>query len=240
MPRGAPDWGEYAQQDLLVKTFDLGELAARLGCPSILERGGTVVFMDNFQDGYSRWVRTAQNNCQIVLSHRKTFAGGYSVRFAYSGQSTSYSLIKASVPYLYTSVYGIESLILLDDSNISLYIGISVVINGTVLTFRFKILPSSNSLYVTTPSGDQLISNSVYIDTSGNLWTFFKLIVNVENSTYLRLKINEKSYDLSVYAPSSGSSSEKNNVAMLIQAANNGTSACNLYVGSAIITVNEI
>jgi len=240
MPRGAPDWGEYAEQDLLIRTFDLGELAARLGCPSILERGGTVIFMDNFQDGYSKWYKNAVTNCQIVLSHRKTFAGGYSVRFAYSDVSLTWSLFKAPIPFMYTSTYGTESILLFDSNQILLYTGLRIVINGHYYIFYFELVPSTSSLYVYTPSGSVLVANDVHIDTSGNGWTFTKLISDLQNMLYWRVKINERSFDLSNYQPYSGTTTEANSACLAFNVANVGSSACNLYIGSAIITINEV
>lgn len=240
MPRGAPDWGEYAQQDLLIKTFDLGELAVRLGCPSILERGGTIIFMDNFEDGYSRWLKTPYTNCQIVLSHKKTLAGGYSARFAYSAASTSWSLLKASIPFLYTSTYGVETLMLFNSNQISVYNGLRLIQDGVRYMYYFKLVPSTNSLYIYTPLGDTLIANDLSIDVTGNLWVFVKLIVDVEKGKYWRIKVNERSFDISAYAPYSGAIAEANNVSLAIQVNNSAAPACDLYVGSAIITVNEI
>jgi hypothetical protein len=240
MPRGAPDWGEYAEQDLLIRTFDLGELAARLGCPSILERGGTVIFMDNFQDGYSKWSRDPEVNCQIVLSHKKTFAGGYSVRFAYSGQSQAWSRLNTNIPFMFTSTYGTESIILFDSNQLVVYTGLRVVINGYYYMFYFELIPATSSLYVFTPSGSVLVANDVHIDVSGKGWTFTKLISNLKDMLYWRVKINERSFDISNYQPFSGTTDEANGACLAFNVANAGSSACNLFIGSAIITINEV
>jgi len=240
VPRGAPDWGEYAQQDLLIKTFDLGELAVRLGCPSILERGGTIIFMDNFEDGYSRWQRTPQANCQIVLSHKKTFSGGYSARFAFSGATVDWSVLRASIPFLYTSTYGVEAIMLFNSDQITVYCGIDHVQDGTLHRYYFRFVPALNSLYISTPGGDVLLADDLKIDVSGNLWIFAKLIADVKAGKYWRLKVNERSFDISAYAPYSIVSAEVNNISLILHANNISAPACDLYLGSAIITVNEI
>jgi hypothetical protein len=49
---------------------DLGEVAARLGSPDLIDRRGKVIFIDTFEGGiYDRWINAASNSSTFGLSN---------------------------------------------------------------------------------------------------------------------------------------------------------------------------
>lgn len=55
MAHGAPDWFNVNPMETFYSLTDLGELAARLGCPSRIDRRGKVIWYDTFTSGLGAW-----------------------------------------------------------------------------------------------------------------------------------------------------------------------------------------
>lgn len=127
MPRGAPDWGEYAQQDLLVKTFDLGELAVRLGANSIFDRSGSVIFTDKFENGIGHWTFDELSYLYFMPSRLRKFQSPYSCRAKFTGQSDIWGSIRTSIPALITKSVGYEAILMWNGNEINVYTGIKLV-----------------------------------------------------------------------------------------------------------------
>jgi len=239
MARGTPDWGEYSQQDLFAKSFDLAELAVRLGCPSVFHRDGTILFMDTFDYGLSRWTKYEVGNCTINVSTDKAFFKDKSLKFAFSGLATDASKIELEYPYLFTKSYGFECTLNFNGSKLTFELDGMKFYNNVCVECEVRIEPENNLIKIYTPGGWITLCTDLKICTDGRMWNFLKMVVDFEAGKYKYLILNDRVFDLSAYSLYSYNWTTYDDIEVKIYVANNEDAVKSLYVGSVIITTNE-
>jgi len=109
MAHGTHDWFATAQQGLVYRVADVGELAARMGSPDVHDRRGTVFFITSFDNGLAGWSYGASGvggSCYFVASPVKTGRGAITLETG--AGSLTYASIARHLPPPPSGVWGFE------------------------------------------------------------------------------------------------------------------------------------
>ena len=81
MPHGLPDWGLVGPKDITYGLDGMGELAARLGSPTVWDRRGDVIFFDNYEDGMGK-VTVGQfgTGAHVALTCEDAWHGAFALK----------------------------------------------------------------------------------------------------------------------------------------------------------------
>ncbi|MGE4446560.1 MAG: hypothetical protein AB7C92_07945 [Synergistaceae bacterium] len=240
MPRGMPDWGEYSPQELIDKTLDMAELAARLGSPCLYDRRGTVIFYDDFNTGDSKWFKLIGGNLRIQPSAKNAFLGGYSLSFYDDASFDLFPEILISIPFITQTPIGVEGAFCLTSDYTLCYIIFTVVYQGYLNKFWFIYNRETKQVTIKKDDGTfPVVANNVVVPVGPNSWFTMKLVVNPLTGKYVRGRFNSQIIDLSAYSCYKEASTEPEKITVGIALGTTTTTAVTNYLGFAIITQNE-
>ena len=198
MAHGTPDWGINIDQTVYSLREDLAELAARLGSPVTYDRGGVVVFMEDFTHGLSRWTTGIGGvGDTIDLSTAHTLAGPFSARLVAGSAVTPLAEIASELPKQVPSGMGGEIAFAIDSetSIIELELGQYDGTDALIGTVRYS--PVDDTLayrpavgaYVPIAAGLQLL-------TEAHVFHTMKLVVDLAAAEYVKVLLDDKAYSL--------------------------------------------
>lgn len=217
------------------------ELAARLGSIVTFDRHGWVVWMDDFEDGLGK--------CTIVdsgtgsASARATDyvrSGGYSLKLTAGSDGLRKNMVYYFLPYPMVGKWGFE-FSWRPDGNLDYLDFRAQVVDGAnshVLVVRYSYTDETLSYY-DADGAWVVFATDVDLVPSDPHFNSWKLVVDFAETEYVRLLVNETSYDLSGYGGWEGV--DVSALQMTVLLTHVGTSGKNavLYVDDVIITQNE-
>jgi len=199
MPRGQPDYGEYAVKEVAASVSDMGEVAARLGSIVTFDKRGDVVDFDNFEEPVLKWGYTYYDALSTVyLSSDNPKSGSQSVRFyvpavvgnwAYIFKTTSPLGSKnIGVEISFSAIHGAKTLEILLEH----YDGEYLRKAGA----RFH--QSEGKLYIEDENYSWLEVANIG-DTLYSVFVYYtmKLVCNFDTGKYSRLLFSNRQIDLS-------------------------------------------
>jgi len=196
MPRGAKDWGQYAEQDILTKTFDLGELAVRLGCPSVFSRSGSIIYATNFENGFKDWDLDLQGGCVIHPSVERGYYASYSLVYDFYAGQNARGIAERVIPFLHESIYGFEIVFGVEQWPVDIYFICSLISEGVRYGYEVFLLGSNSTLGVMIPNEEHVLDANIEPTGTPFRWNFLKLYFDTASRQYLRLQFNNKVYNL--------------------------------------------
>jgi len=201
MAHGRPDDSNIKSVIPVYVMQDLAELAARLGSTVVLDRRGSVIFMEDFGKGLGGWIRasSASSPNPTITNARSWFGGASALINPVIGDDEYATLSK----YFFYREQGILALEwVMASTNNAHYIDVILVINLPTVTLNatIRIYPAINRIdiydndddYVTLDDDPPISWNSLYP-------TYFRLSINTLSYSYIELIANYKVYDLSDY-----------------------------------------
>jgi len=242
MPHGGPDWGTAGPLGTVYTVEDMAELAVRLGSFVTFDRRGNVIFLDDFasltKTAYWRlggggggtvnisnlWVLYGQSSCKLVAEANDWVEITYELAFP--------TLSRMGFEFAWNR---------LDEGNlesIRLEIGLN---DGTNWWYSELEWIAATGLWRVVSSLGAWVNLSPTIQHSADVVVFnhVKLVVDFVNKKYVRLIVNDLTYDLSNIALNSGGAVVPAYVYMsFMTTANAGGDATN-YIDHIIITQNE-
>lgn len=198
MPHGYPDWGRDDPEELLYGLPDMAELAVRLGSPTIFDRHGHVLWMDDFESGIDGWARigAGANNDQ-VWSPVSLKGGGFSFLHLCGSDGLLQSHMWRHWAYPVASAMGFEFSVYIDrnitaiELNFDLYSGtrrVRTALRYTAATFLWEYRDAAFAWAPLDP---------VYeLHTALELFHTIKLVVDLPGEQYVRVIVDNMRYDL--------------------------------------------
>lgn len=240
MPVGFPDWGQYAPRDVAIPSFDIAELAARLGSPSVFDRGGRALFLEDFGAGFSRCYKVAATAGRVQPTARVSLFGGYSLQFWHEGASAPIPAIAVTLPFVSTTPVGLEAGICLTTTDAVCRFEVDAYVSGELRLFRMIYNRSTGVVGITREDGTSVnVASGVYVPTGKGKWSMVKLIVDPIGGKYTRAKINSKEFDLSSYGAQKSSSGNPDELTAIIGLGIAASYSGSNYLGYVIITDKE-
>lgn len=198
--RGMKDWGQYAPTENVTKEVDLNELAVRLGSPIVYDRGGEVLFFDNFDSGLTRWQKEFTYPDRAFGKYGRNVYGNYCLRLVNDPDGLWFSYIWTSIPVYWQELIGLETIFHYHYRHTNLWVRIVITYKGEGRTFWVFPDANENKLYLK----DELDNNILIADNLnigvGGLWTnTLKFTFNPELAKYVNIRLGNKIYDVSNY-----------------------------------------
>lgn len=241
MSHGTPDWGINVDQTVYSLREDLAELAARLGSLVTYDRGGVVVFAEDFSHGLSRWTTGITGvGDTIDLSVAHTLSGPFSARLVAGSATDPVAEIVYELPKQVPSGMGGEIAFAIDqmtsivELGLNQYDGVDALI-GTVryspLTKTLSYRPAVGA-YVTIATGVQLL-------TEDHVFHTMKLVVDLVAEEYVKVMLDDVTYSLAGVPLRKTSPGLAERFDLLIWNRGRDGIGDTVYVDRVIVTQNE-
>jgi len=241
MPRGYPDWGRIRKEAGIVAIGDLGELAVRLGSPTIFDRRGDVFFIDTFENGLMRWDWGVDGlGAGVTLSVEYAQHGGYSVKLIGGSDEDRYALINTQLQALWPGRWGLECACAYDTST-----------DKVIWTFEYGDGENTYYFKIRNDRVDQTLEyfkeGAQWIVFATDVWPFigpfawynFKLVIDTDTKEYVRFLAAADEWDISQvvphFVPMTGIPYFWVEIEVISEVGMNGT----LFVDSVIVSFNE-
>lgn len=241
MPRGSPDWGEYAPIEDLYKTLDYGEIAARTGSLVGFDRKGNVVFVDDCSSGVSRWNKIEWPGERVVGKYGYNIYGGYSIYIEDNGLDGNRPGIYTSLPIFKKSKAGLEVIGSFAYGPTLVEMMLQFDDGSQLYTFRVRFNNNDGSISLYDKTLGWVTIGYFVKMPSGAMWTWYaKMIVDPVSGKYDRFKFNGLEFDISKYVAMVGATTYAQLTVLQITA---GYAVANSYGGvnlnGIIFTINE-
>ena len=241
MVRGHPDYGVSSEISTVSKVLDMGELAARLGSVNVYERSGNVVFIDGFEGTLTPYLPGGNGTgWDVTLNTVYTMMGAQSCRLkAGSDGGKSASIMKRVKPIALT-LTGFEISFSTHD-NIE-YAHLMIQHNTGTIMRRMGIkydIPNDKIYIYEDPATWTLLDSHAFNGNEPNLFQTTKLVVDLENLTYVRFFLDDQLWDISSYTPDDSVNVSDKRFEYSFTCHSNAGSNGIMYVDNFIITINE-
>ena len=241
MPHGQPDYGMYQLARTIYRLTDMGELAARLGSIDTFDRRGDVIWLDDFEDGITKWYNGTPDGGYVVTSSSEHSRNGLkSAKATFPAGATVNQTLEHWQPYPVLSKIGFEVSFTIhaDLDFIEIY---NRAYDGTnylqgIIRYNVQTLTLE---YQDSAGVMQTLDTAVYLYPKDYLFHTAKLVMDFANGLYSRLILNETSYDLSAYALRQVGSGINKHLYTFLNMKNFNDAAVAIYIDDAILTQNE-
>jgi|LGOV01.1.fsa_nt_gb hypothetical protein len=198
---GLPDYGMYAALENMGNLVDYGELATRLGSIVSFNREGNVIFWDDFEKTPIKWLNlTGGTGSYVALTNERALSGGQSVKIQAGPTAGFYAKIYRGFPFFATGRQGVELAFHPLSGGGYLYIQTDIYHK----TFCYRPIVRLDlgfddvHIWGDDDQWHQIESDIEYCG-EGNLFHYFKLVLDTEKETYVRLMMDRFEYNIEEY-----------------------------------------
>ena len=241
MPRGAPDYSNVRVDNPLHRSDDMAELAARLGSPCTHNRGGNVIFIEDFERGIASWHKAAEGTgANAFITAEQARSGAFSCKLIGGKDGNKSMKINRKFPYPVLNRYGVEFSILFEAHTTAIHFALARHDGTNEHQFRIRYDPDDGTLkcYDGAAVFTQF-ADDVYLAQAYSPFNTFKLIVDLVNDRYGYLIVNERTFDLTEYEPYIFETPDSPNIRFdIILYSDTGYNGFS-YIDDIIITQNE-
>lgn len=241
MTHGAPDWNKYRTTSATFPVQDLAELAARLGSLNVYDRRGDQIWADSFQNGLNKWETfTAGTGSAVAIDPTTARHGGYSCKLTAAAVASASAQINAFAPYPPSTTLGIEmhSTIDPDAERIGLQLH-AFTADQQILGYIQYLHPTTTLQYLDANGTWQDLTTSLKLRARSDLFHIFKLVLNIQDQEYLRLIVDNQTYDLADIPLQVTATALYNHARTTVIVYGDGTNPASVNVDSIILTQDE-
>jgi len=205
MAHGHPDWGVQAPTSKIYSMLDLGEVVVRLGAVGSVDRLGNVLVEDDFRNGIAR----------VTLAHAGVGGdggiaqfpcrfGGHSVWLETGTGANPTSHVDLVCAYVTASRLGFEVYVAVDDEVMAITLAPTIVGNGLAIVAGVRINPVTSVLGIWAGGGVYTsVATDAKVRDDAQTFNVIKVVIDAVTGQYIRIRVNDKTYDVSAYtAPS--------------------------------------
>lgn len=241
MTHGTPDWNVTGGKKTTYQLNDMGELAVRLGSIVNFDRLGEVFLLDDFEASALKCATiTTGTGAAVALSSAAAKSGSQSCKLTTGNaednlagiQRRSYLPVSGQFGFEYSFALGSDLKRLWSYGyaydGVSLH-SPSVRYNPQLDTLEYM---DSGGSWVNLDSGLDLCEMDVMFHS-------MKLVFDFANQEYIRLRLDEKTYNLAGIAYQTGANAAAPRFDAVVAAINNAAGNHYAYIDDIIITQNE-
>jgi len=217
------------------------ELAARLGSPVSYERSGQVQLMESFENGRQLWLESISGTGSATeLDPTTAKTGGYSIKLTGGstlGRSAKVYMTKGLLPIgrmglalSFAIPTWFESLTIL----LQQYTGTTYYFAGV----RFNHAGGQIQLLNSLGNWTNMVAFTIY-PREKEFWSTMKLVVDLTENEYDKLRWNASEYDWSAYPMKSGGSAEAARVRIEVELISDAAENDIAYLDDIILTGSE-
>jgi len=237
----SPDYQKYLLGSVRFSLQDMGELAVRLGSPSVIDRRGEVVVWDDFRHGLSKWtygVFGSGSAVSITADGRITSA--YRGKLTAGASGYTYAYIQRFFPLIVSDKYGFEIIFAINGGYNYIQIEFIISEGTSIYTFGWKHEAVGGKLSILASDGSYtLIGSNINIATIDDYPVLSKMRVNILTGVYDTFRFSNTDYDVNGIILKKQVFSTIPYSYFRTWVFGNGSSASNYIVESFGITANE-
>jgi len=241
MAHGLPDDSNIVKPGPTVTMTDQAELAVRLGSIVTFDRLGTVVDLETFLHGCSRWELDSWGvGGGVTLSNYRSIFDGVSLKLTSGTGGIPNAIAVWNLAYPVLSRLGYEACYALGEDRHELRHGIFLYHDGIQTYFILNWDLTTGIITYMDITGFWLPTGIVMVPVPGDyLFQRVKLVVNGVNNEYERLIVNDEHYDLTTrYCPTMGAG-PGNFAVCWTEVEGDGITSTDVYLDGCIFTQTE-
>lgn len=202
MPKGQPDYGLYAKTSTITGVSDLGELAARIGSIDTFDRGGNVIWLDDFEEGIEKWriVTNTGDRGSFLWSPEKARNGGFSMKLSCGDVTDDILRVDHSLSMPVISRIGLEFSMQVESIE-GIFAFTSYLYDGETqhrVGIRYARDTEIWQYYDITDVWRDL-TPTLFLGESATGFHTIKLVVDFATGYYVKLMVGNAIFDLSAY-----------------------------------------
>lgn len=242
MAHGHPDYGLDTQKQTIHVVTDLGELAARLDSIDTFDRRGDIVWYDDFEDLYNKWIDLGGlDTGSVIQADDRAKRGTHSIEITTGPLAGGGTGAYHEEGYPVLSNFGFEAHFHLLHNTVRAYIE-TQIFTGT-RRFRAYLVYERDNLrwrYLDLNGVEQDLLLGVTYPFSINLFVPCKFVIDITNRTYLRGIFSNQEVDMSAFGvQDTPDLVTAPHIQIQIRAFSPGTPDQICYFDNVIITQNE-
>jgi hypothetical protein len=241
MPRGTPDWGTGASGDTVAPVVDFGEVVARLGGISLVDRRGKCVWYDRFENGTGKWGSILNGaGAAFGWSNVISRAGMYSAQLITGSNGDRSAEMQAKFPCFAKKRFGVECAFAADQyveevQIASQYYDTDATIRGAI---ALRFLTKEVVYYKPDDTWGNLESfGSIYHEETA--FNVVKLVIDFSEVLYTRAIINFSDSPMGVVPYSGFYTGGAYYLLITIKAIGASGRNASVYVDDVLVTVDE-
>lgn len=241
MAHGTPDWGHSKTTTVYPLVTDLAELAARLGSIDTYDRRGNVSYMDDFTHGKEAWHEiTTGSGAAIELSTTAPQWGANHLKLTGGSDSTRLAQVSRYLAVPVLSSVGLEFGVCFPTSWSNFRISIRYDDGTDQHRGGITLSDQADKIYYLDDAGaNQEVDDLIDLISLRNLYHQVKLVVDLSGDTYVRLMLDQTTYDLSDYALYTATSAAEPRLFVWLEVESRAAQNDYVYIDGVIITHNE-
>lgn len=201
MVHGTPDWGFAKQDTVHILSDDLAELAARLGSIHVYDRAGYILWTDDFSKGPGAWYSAVDGTgSSVELSAIYPLWPPYCLKMVAGSNGSRVAEIRRYFAPPVIGKIGIEvAICFLSDFD---YFLMEFRLDDDSYIHRARITLDDTNDKVYYTDSDNALQELGGFERHGGIrggYQHLKLVVDFSTDTYVRLLLDDLSYDLSSY-----------------------------------------
>jgi len=227
-------WGQIA-------SVGFAELAARLGSVVRYERSGQVHWIETFESGLQRWTKALEGDkANIAISSHYSQSGGYSCLLVGGEDGSRTATIKRLCGVNPEGKLGLSFSFALNSNfewiKLSFYLRTTGVEHQPILWLP----PSLDHIYIYTDTPEWVEVCDLDLATiNPETWNTIKLVVDFETSSYVSVRFNAGTHDMSAHDFTSDTGAYTPEVMIEIQAKSIIGETNHIYIDDVILTFAE-
>jgi len=241
MPKGQPDYGLYRAQNTIVGVADPGESAARMGSIVTFDRGGNIIWLDDFEGTLGKWgIEIEGPGASAKLSAEAARSGALSAKLISPDDAGDRVGIKRWFPLPVESNIGFEFSWARAHQLAYIYLYFYFVEAARSYSFRLRYWIAQNYLQYYNIDGDYIsLEPRAYSGKETHIFNTIKLVVDYANKKYVRALFNSQAFDLSACSVRVAAGGTPYTLRTYIYAETGVTPNVNTYIDDVILTQNE-
>lgn len=241
MAHGAPDFGIYAPKETIIRIEDLGELAVRLGSIVNFDRKGDVLWLDDFEDGISKWVKVLTGGRgSVVWSAVHSQNKGFSALLTTGDTDEDAVGIIRYLPVLVFSKIGFEASFTIDANIKFIDFLFYMALQDDRHYARIRHIVATNTWQYYDWEGEyQDLSPTFRLYRRDEFFHTVKFVFDLTTQYYSHCKVDDTIFDLSSYKYRRTGGNGSFACSFYIKITNNAAVEATSYVDNAIVTQNE-
>ena len=241
MPRGTPDWHTVAPQFSMTRVLDDAELAARLGSPSLFDRGGNVIYATAFDAGLPGWSQSGGAGSPYGRpSHRAAYLGGYSARLSSGTSTTVRREATISIPLMAAAPIGVEWVQTTDFATNIAGVRLRTFVGANRTTYDLRYDYGEDDIERWDDGGSWVDVDTTLVFTAGlHEWAHFKYVIDPTARQYVSARAGSTLYDLAGAGGEQAVTGALRRIEITLHSLDDTGDNHETYFGLLVVTVNE-
>lgn len=241
MAHGFPDWATSGYARYAFPDLDISELPARLGYPTVFDRRGKVFYLTTFEYGKGMWsLGSYGSGAELGLTREKYQFGGYALYIKSATGLGNYARTCNFFPYPALCPFGCEMYIAFD-GDLEQVLGRLIINDGMdVQSYYWWYSPANNELGIHCgEAGDVVLEDDLSMRSANYQFHVFKWVVNPLVKKWVRLIVDNRTYDLKDYHADVSPYGEITYIEPILQIRGPTDTSLYAYLDYVILTFDE-